>query len=110
MTGCRNGEREKRKEKKKKKEFDVRSAHPARGTRDAIVERKGKAIERFTVEFDFEIEPRSSLWKDWIFNQCFSIKKKKSCEICRIDRYRSIILGKISEIKMENFEVKRFES
>lgn len=77
MTGCQNGEREKRKEKKKKKEFDVRSAHPARGTRDAIVERKGKAIERFTVEFDFEIEPRSSLWKDWIFNQCFSIKKKK---------------------------------
>lgn len=38
-----------RKGKKKKKEFDVRSAHPARGTRECTRERKGKAIERLNL-------------------------------------------------------------
>lgn len=37
-TGCRSGrEEEERKGKERRKVFDVRSAHPARGTRDAIV-------------------------------------------------------------------------
>lgn len=36
-TGCRSGrEEEERKGKERRKVFDVRSAHPARGTRDAI--------------------------------------------------------------------------
>lgn len=37
-TGCRSGrEEEERKGKERRKVFDVRSAHPARGIRDAIV-------------------------------------------------------------------------
>ena len=41
----------------KKKEFDVRSVHPARGTRDAIVlESERERPERWTIEFNYEID------------------------------------------------------
>ena len=53
----REREREREREKRKKKEFDVRSAHPARGTRDAIVlESERERLERCTIEFNFQID------------------------------------------------------
>ena len=49
--------RERERERERKKEFDVRSAHPARGTRDAIVfESERERLERCTIEFNFEID------------------------------------------------------
>lgn len=94
----RMSEREReRKGKKKKKEFDVRSAHPARGTRDAIV----LESERERRSNDW-IWPKLTRWKIGS-NQRFTKKKKrKSREGCKIfsrrkeEYYEGIIFGKIS--------------
>ena len=56
-AGRMSSKREREREKRKKKEFDVRSAHPARGTRDAIVlESERERLERCTIEFNFQID------------------------------------------------------
>lgn len=87
-----------RKGKKKKKEFDVRSAHPARGTRDAMYSRaKGKGDR--TIEFD----------RNWLVEKLDQIsvllkkkKKEKAGKAVKFsvkgkkEYYEGIIFGKIS--------------